>query len=423
MELTVWGLNHKTTPVELREKLSFSEEEAKKFLSLAREDKIIKELLVLSTCNRTEFYFLTSDIPSTQKDLNDFIFKVKNNYLIDIDNLTYTLTSKEAVKHLFEVASGLDSQAIGENQILGQVKDAYRIACDAHSCGIFLHRLFHLSFRVGKRVRTETGLCTGAVSLSFVAVELANKIFGELNKKKVLLIGAGETVLLAAKHLLEKKIGELFIANRTFDKALNLARELGGKVVPFDRIYEHLGEIDILISSTGAPNFILTYEKTKEAIQKRGSRPLFIIDIAVPRDVDPQVDTLPNLFLYDIDSLNLVVDKNLKKRMEEIPKAQKIIQEETQNFMEWYESLQYKPIIKSLCQKFENIRKSEVEKNLKKFKEKKEFELFTKSLIKKLLHIPLVKIKSTQQETDEWFRKLDILKDLFELDKIDENEN
>jgi glutamyl-tRNA reductase len=196
-------------------------------------------------------------------------------------------------------------------------------------------------------------------------------------------------------------------------------------VVTFEKIYEYLGEVDIVLSSTGSPDFILSYDKTKEVIHKRGSKPLFIIDIAVPRDVDPKVNTLPNLFLYDIDSLNLVVDKNRKKRMEEIPKAQRIIQEETKNFMDWYESLQYKPLIQSLCLMFEDIRKEEVEKNLHRFEEKdrEKIELLSKSLIKKLLHTPLSKIKNIQNETDEWFRKLDTLRELFELDKVNGKEH
>ena len=417
MDLIVVGMNHTTAPVEVREGAVFSDEEAGRTLSLMKEDNVLFESMILSTCNRTEVY----GVGSSENILEEYICKLLNK-IKDIEHFNnlryyYVHRGKDTVRHLFRVVSGLDSMVIGETQIFGQVKDAYKLSYECKTTGIFLNKIMHWAFRTGKRVRSETSMGTGAVSVSLAGCELAQKIFTDLSKRKVLLIGAGETGELTAKHLIEKGIGKLFITNRTFENAENIAGKLGGEAIPFEKYIEKLPIVDIIISSTGSQKPIVDYDTINKCMEKRNNRPLFIIDIAVPRDFAYEIGDIENVFLHNIDDLKVIVDKNVKKREMEIPKVEKIIECEVNGFFEWYESLESAPVIKLLLDRFEELRKMEFEHHKKKFLKEdwEQLEMFTKHFIQTLLHNPINKLKTTNENIYSKLHILSVIKDVFDL--------
>jgi glutamyl-tRNA reductase len=279
--------------------------------------------------------------------------------LEDLGPHLYVYAGPDAVKHVFRVASSLDSMVVGEPQVLGQVKDAYEKAAEGSATGLVLNKFMHKAFSVAKRVRTETRIAQSAVSISFAAVELARKIFGELEGKKVLIVGAGEMCELAATHLVENGVSAVQVTNRTLARAEALAAKFSGRAVPFEEFTYHLPEVDIVISSTGAPHFVVGVEDVRAAMKARKQKPLFLIDIAVPRDVDPRVNDLPNVYLYDVDDLNGVVEANKKERAKEADKAEAIVADEVQGFLGWLKTLEITPTIRQLREKFDGIRRSE----------------------------------------------------------------
>ena len=419
MDLIVIGMNHTTAPVEIRERAAFSEEQAGQALALIKKDNVLFESMILSTCNRTEVYGVSSPEKNPEEYVLDLLNKTKDVDYFNDSRYYYVYRGFDAVSHLFRVVSGLDSMVVGETQIFGQVKDAYKMSFESETTDIYLNKLLHWSFRAGKRVRTETLVGTGAVSVSLAACELASKIFTELNNRKALLIGAGETGELSAKHLIEKGIGEFYITNRTYEKTEEVAWKLGGIAVPFDEYEDIIKIVDIIISTTGSPEPLVDYDKIKRCMNARNNKPVFIIDIAVPRDFSTEIKEIENVFLHDIDDLKVIVDKNVEKRKSEIPKAEKIIKSEADSFIEWNDSLAAAPTIKMLFERFENIRKSELEHHKKKFVKKdwEQLEMFTRHFVQSLLHNPVNKLKETNKNVHSKLRILEAIREVFDLQK------
>ncbi|MBI3194649.1 MAG: glutamyl-tRNA reductase [Ignavibacteriae bacterium] len=413
------GINHRTAPIEVREKFSFSNEELRAFLSSTKGQKF-NEVVLVSTCNRTELYFVPKNEYPNGTPLWQTLATAKNiSGIVKPENF-YHLSSYNAVKHLLRVASGIDSMILGDIQILGQIKDSFLLAREISSTGVILTRLFNKSLHVGKRVRTETALGEGAVSVSYAATELASKIFDDLSKRTALLIGAGETGELTKKHLLEKKLGKLLIANRTRERAEELVGKFGGSVVEFSNLANELKNADIVVSSINIPTHILTASDIKQAMKQRGNRPLVIVDIGVPRNIDPACNKIDNVFYHDIDALSHIIDVNLERRKAEVPKVQQIILDELIDFSNWYNSLQVTPTIQQLRESVEAIRRGELEKHRHHFSDEQlqEVELITNRIVNKILHQPMVNLKNgTASSEDETRHKLHLLRSLFGLDK------
>lgn len=419
MEKTVVliGLNHKTAPVEMREKFSFSPEQVTETLNRLQAEATLSECALLSTCNRTEFYAVPrQNSESGFTTLNKFLNKNQGLSQCELDQLTYRHRGALAVNHLFSVSSGLDSLVVGENQILGQVRQAYVQAQEASSTGPVLEKLFPWAIRVGKRVRSETGIARGASSVSAAAVELAKKIFGELAGRNVLLLGAGKMGRKSLDLLTKSGVSEVNIVNRTFAKAEELAEQCGGVAVPFEMLDDALAKVDILISSTGAPHYILTKERVSKVIRQRRGKPLFLIDIAVPRDIDPACGDVENAYLYNIDDLQSVVDKNLARRHAETQSVLSIVESATSEFCKYLDSRKASTAIVTLRSQFEAMRLKELE-HFRSKKHVSEHELallehFGTRLINKLLHSPTSKLRQLSEggaSSQELLNSLEIL--------------
>ncbi len=392
------GMNHNTASVEIREKFSlapFCPPEAEAF-KLHFSD-ICTEVFILSTCNRVELLAMMK--PEYDKD--DLIARwasLKNGSVEELSAHIFAFADKHAVTHLFSVASSLDSLVLGEPQILGQLKQSYKQCLETKSVRSIFTRLLHKAFFVAKRVRTETSLASSAVSISYAAVELAKRIFNSIEEHKALIIGAGEMAELAALHLKQTGIQEMYVANRTFANAQELANKIGGEAISFDAIEEYLVHVDIIISSTGASHAILSAKDIKPILKARKYKPMFFIDIAMPRDIDPDVNTLDNVYLYDIDDLKEVVEENKASRRSEAEKARAIVLEEAENFNHWLDSLQCQPTVIALNERTEALIRKELERSLKKLQNvdedtKQELELMVQSLVKKINHKPLEYLK------------------------------
>ncbi|MCS7307878.1 MAG: glutamyl-tRNA reductase [Aquificaceae bacterium] len=340
-----WGVNFKTAPVEHRELLACSRDDAYYLLPPLKTIEGIKELMLLSTCNRVEVYGLAEDYEAINRLILE-LFTLKGIEK-KLRRNSFFLEGERAVAHVFRVASGLESMVIGENQIVNQFKQAYSIAKELNCTGKVLNRLYEKALRTAKRVRTETGISKNAVSVSYVAVELAKRIFGSLARAKVLLVGAGEMAELSAKYL-KKLNAHLFITNRTYERAVELSRELGGHVLRFEELSEHLHDFDIVLVSTGSREYIVDYYMVNKAIRKRSYRPMFFIDISVPRNVDPEVGKLDEVFLYNIDDLQEVAENNLRERLREKEKGEIIVWDEVGKFMKWMELLRVEDVIVSI---------------------------------------------------------------------------
>lgn len=419
MDLLCVGISHRTAPLEVREKLWFSDDEALAGL-LALKERGFSEAVLFSTCNRTELYTVA---PLSAADaLKTFLIERKTAHTSVSPSAFFTLHGHNAVRHLFEVAAGIDSMIVGDVQILSQIKDGYRRSKENGALGFLLERVFQASFHTGKRVRTETTISEGAISISYAAVELAGKIFDRLDEKTALVIGAGETAELTAKHLRSKGIGRLLITNRTRERAEALAQRMNGDVLSFDSFRDHLNEVDIIISSVEANEYILSFDEIARANRHHRSTALFIIDIGVPRNVDPRARELDNVFLYDIDSLHVMVEENIRRRGVAVPAARNIINEEVDRFTQWYSSLEVNPTVIALRELAEQIRKDEVEKNMNRFQpaDRELLELVTKRIVNKLLHTPLVNLKNGQEESvHNRIEKIALVRKLFGLDTKD----
>jgi glutamyl-tRNA reductase len=420
-EVILVGLNHRTAPVELRERIAFPEEGLDRSMETLYNLSNLDEGLILSTCNRVEIYAATKDSEKGVEEIKDFIAQQHHLHVSEFEDTLYVLQGEESVKHLFRVASSLDSMVVGEPQILGQIKGAYRVAHAAKTTGVLLNKLLHKAFSVAKRVRTETSIGNRAVSVSFVAVELAKKIFAHLEGREVLIIGAGEMCELAAQHLVRAGAQKILVTNRTWDRAMELAERFQGEALPFTELPHALLRADIIISSTGSPDVIVKKEEVSTIIRQRKQRPLFFIDIAVPRDIEPQVNTVDNVYLYDIDDLQEVAEANMKDRQHEARKAEAIVATEVEQFCRWYQSLELVPTIVSLQEKMEEMRKKELEKTLSTLpavsdKERRAMEVLSEAIVKKILHGPITLLKK-QDLNSEGESYVDVVKKLFRLDE------
>ncbi|MBJ6725384.1 glutamyl-tRNA reductase [Geomesophilobacter sediminis] len=420
MNIIVVGLSHKTAGVEIREKVAFAPTQMAKPLNAVVSLPDITEAVIVSTCNRVEIYATTRDIAGGMARLKRFLADYHNFPLETLEKHLYSYYGVDATRHVFRVASSLDSMVVGEPQILGQIKTSYGYAAEYKSSGLILNRFLHKAFSVAKRVRTETKIASSAVSVAFAAVELAKKIFGELSDKTVLLIGAGEMCELAAKHFINVGVRGVMVTNRTYERAEKLAEEFAAKPIHFEDLFDQLHKADIILSSTGAPHFIIGGKDVEEVIRRRRQKAMFFIDIAVPRDIDPKVNDVENAYLYTVDDLNGVVASNLEQRKIEAAKAEAIVEQEIGQFFKWLSSLEVTPTIVALRSKFDEIRKAELAKTISGWKDlppdgQKKLEALTNAMMNKLLHPPTSVLKNPEQgnRTDLY---IDALRNLFDLE-------
>lgn len=405
MKVLVAGLNHKIADVDVREKLAFTgsklEEGLLRFSGLPEVD----EAIILSTCNRVELYANVSETEKAAESIKTFLSEFHNINRDSLNNALYFYHDIRAVEHVFKVASSLDSMIVGEPQILGQLKDAFDLALTKKTTGILLNKLMKKAISTAKRVRTETRIAENAVSISFSAVELAKKIFTDLSKKVCMLLGAGEMAELAAKHLISNGVREVLVANRTFERACFLAEEFHGRPVKFEEFLQEMVRADIVICSTGAPSYIVMKSQMQKVMKERKQRQVFLIDISVPRNIDPEINDLENVYLYNVDDLQGVVDSNLFERQKEAEKAEKIIAEELETFVKWQTSLDSVPTIRALREKAEEIKKEEIDKLFHKLsgigeKEREAIEYMATALVNKLIHPPTAALKEDSENRD-----------------------
>ena len=419
------GMNHETAPVALRECLAVESRNVQKALGLMRSLDVVREGFFLSTCNRVEALIVAEEAQEAKRAVVSLLSKLGSIPVDDFSSCLYTYENMDAVSHIFSVASSLDSMVIGEPQILGQIKEAYLQATQEKMSGVILNRLMHKAFHVAKRVRSETDICGAAVSISYAAVELARKIFNTLEEKRVLLIGAGEMAELAARHLLTNGVSVMTVLNRTFERAVEVAEKFRASPVSFDEIEDQILKADIVVSSTASTEYVITRQMVKKVLKKRRNRPLFLIDIAVPRDVQPEVNKLNNVYLYDIDDLKGVIEINKAQRQEEAVKAQRIVHEEVVKFEKWLKTLAVVPTIVSLRNKAEAIIQAEFGKSRSVLEQlaaphQEAVEVLVRSIVEKVLNDPILflKGKAGRSTLNDY---LDTTRKLFSLDEGDES--
>ena len=428
MDIILVGLSHNTAPVEVREILSFSGQMLSDGIKRLRGYENISECLILSTCNRVEIYAIVDQSEIGIARIKDFLHSYQTTLPLEsISQHLYIHKNEAAVKHLFRVAASLDSMVVGEPQILGQVKDAFDTALLNKTTGVILNKLFKKAISVAKRVRTETRIAENAVSISYAAVELAKKIFSSLRDKRGMLVGAGEMGELAANYLVSSGIQEIVVSTRNYDRALNLAQTYNGRAVRFENFLEEMGRSDVVICSTGAPDYVIRSEHMQDIIHKRKNRPIFLIDISVPRNIDPAINKIDNVFLYDIDDMHAVVEANRRTRKEEADKGEQIIVEEVETFSKWFKSLEVVPTIVALREKVEDIRRKELERVTDKLRTLSPEEIaavegLTNTIISKILHGPLVALKS-EANSSNGLLYVETIKKIFNLEvKVSDEE-
>ncbi len=422
-EILIVGLNHRTAPVEVRERVAFDRSFLADALKRLHALPSIKEGVILSTCNRVEVVAASSDVQTACRQIKDFLIEQASVAGSGgLEDHLYSYSGDMAVRHLFRVAASLDSMVVGEPQILGQLKEYYFTAQEAKTVGTILHRLFHRSFSVAKRVRTETGIASRAVSVSSVAIELAKRIFDRLEDKTVMLIGAGKMGDLVARHLQRSGVSSLMVTNRTFERAVELAAQFRGNPIRFEDYPRYLKLADLVIGCTGSPEVLLRREGVAEVLKERKQKAMFFIDIGDRRNFDPRINEMDNVYLYNIDDLEAVAKENLKGRTSELKKAEEIVDEEVAGFLRWLASLEQVPTIVALRQKLEEIRRGELEKSLGTSlkglseKERQALEDMTSAMISKILHAPITRLKKPPEEQDEALY-IEALKKLFGLEE------
>ena len=417
MNLIVIGVNHQTAPVEVREQFAIPEARLPEAVKSLADHPGIEEAMIVSTCNRVELVARAADgdadVYSCLQKLYGFDPQPYRKYL-------YEYRERDAIRHVFRVASSLDSMVVGEPQILGQVKEAYATARAVGAVNSQLDALFSRAFAVAKRVRTETAIATSAVSIASVAVDLAKKIFGNLDGKSVYLVGAGKMCELAARHLLAHGATKIYVGNRTYERAAALAKKFNGEAILFDQLYDTVDRADIVISSTGAPHTIFRKEHGEKFLARRKNRPMFFIDIAVPRDVDPEMNKLDGLFVYDIDDLQQVVASHISDRRSEADRAEAIVQLEVDKFLARLQTLDVVPTIVSLQEHMETVRQAEIDRvrgRLGTLTPEQELavEAMTRGIINKIMHTPITTLKSAARESSESTTVIDLVRKLFNL--------
>ncbi|MDH4139870.1 MAG: glutamyl-tRNA reductase, partial [Coriobacteriia bacterium] len=403
MHLTLVGLSHKTAPVEIREKLTFPAHRQEEALSVLTSMPAVIEAVIISTCNRTEVYAVTVADEDGTGAVIDFLADYHGLDRHELVRYLYLAEGEAVVKHLFRVVASLDSMVVGEAQILGQVKEAYELGFEFNATGRIFNKLFRQSFGVGKRVRSETAIGEAAVSISYAAVELAKKVFDTLEGRTILVLGAGKMSELTAKHLVANGVSSVLVANRTYERAVALAEQFDGEAIRYDDLFDRMTDADIVISSTAATTYVVSKAKVAEAVRQRRGRPLFLIDIAVPRDIEPAANDLDDVFLYDIDDLSGVVEANLEERMREAERAETIIAEEMGEFELWLESMEVVPTVAAIRAKAEAVREAELEKALRRLgglseKEMETIDALTCAIVNKMLHGPTNRLKDIAGE-------------------------
>jgi glutamyl-tRNA reductase len=422
MSIVLVGLNHKTAPLAVRERLAFTDDACTANLRALVDGEIVREGLIVSTCNRVEVLAAMGRGRSDEatSHISSFLSSVRSIPETDFSKHLYTHSDDEAVRHVFRVASSLDAMVIGEAQVLGQVRHAYSLAVEAGTAGRVLNRLVHHALHVAKRVRNETGIASNAVSISYMAVELGRKIFGSLRGSTVLIIGAGEMAELAARHLVNAGASRLLVANRTEETAGSLASEINGEAIRMDQIAEHLAVADIVICSTGAPDYVITRQMAHEALSKRRKRPSFFIDISVPRNIDPSIGELNNLFVFDIDDLEAVITSNIREREREAERAELIVQSELMQFQQELRALDIGPQIGALREKMQSIAREELSRQRSKLgtltpEQERAIESLLISTVNKISHPVMNRVRSSYGMGDE--EDVRLWRALLELDE------
>lgn len=423
-QIVIVGLNHRSAPIEIRESVAFENSYVIDALGSLRAFPSILEGAILSTCNRVEVIAAASDGRSAYGDIMTFLARQKaQRHAGRLDEHIYTYYDADAVRHLFRVAASLDSMVIGEPQILGQLKQYYDSAQKAGTVGAVLHRLFHRSFSVAKRVRSETGIGSGAVSVSSVAVDLAKRIFDHFDDKTVMLIGAGKMGDLMARHLQNAGVETLMVTNRTFERALAVAEKIQGNPIRFEDFPRYLAMCDLVIGCAGASEMLIEASTVEKVLRERKYKTMFFIDVGDRRNFDPLINDLDNVYLYNIDDLKSVATDHLEERASEAQKAEQIVREEVESFVRWLSSLEQVPTITALRERFEDIRKGEIERslsgNLKDLSEDQRAALqeMTAAMVNKMLHGPISQLKKNPlDEDDDGTLYIAALKKLFNLE-------
>jgi len=423
-QLIVIGWSHKNAPVKFRDKLFLSKDEIQSLVKESVQPDFIQELTILSTCNRTEFYFISSDTGSLINWVKDKYNSILKRNIDFADGEPYTQQGSETIKHLFRVASGMESMMLGENQILSQVKTAHEHLLMSSGKTPLLNQLFRDAVSCGKAVRTDTDLCRGAVSISLAAVELAKRIYSSFQKQKILLVGAGESAELTAKHFQENGAAQFVIVNRSEERGKRLAEKFSAEYAELSEIPELLKQVDIVVAATHSKEYLLTSQQVNQALSARQYKNLLMIDISTPRNIDTEIHKIQEVFLYDIDHLENVISENLEKRKGEIPTAELIIQEHSKKFMSWFKSLKVKPTISLLTQYYEKIRTEELQRyeHRASADEKDAMAKLSKGLVRKLLHYPITHLKGLAdgQELDP--QTIDTIWRLYRLEEMKDSE-
>ncbi|HIB14362.1 MAG TPA: glutamyl-tRNA reductase [Candidatus Marinimicrobia bacterium] len=423
-QLIVIGWSHKNAPVKFRDKLFLSKDEIQCLVKEAVQPDFIQELTILSTCNRTEFYFISSDTGSLINWVKDKYNSILKRNIDFADGEPYTQQGSETIKHLFRVASGMESMMLGENQILSQVKTAHEHLLMSSGKTPLLNQLFRDAVSCGKAVRTDTDLCRGAVSISLAAVELAKRIYSSFQKQKILLVGAGESAELTAKHFQENGATQFVIVNRSEERGKRLAEKFSAEYAELSEIPELLKQVDIVVAATHSKEYLLTSQQVNQALSARQYKNLLMIDISTPRNIDTEIHKIQEVFLYDIDHLENVISENLEKRKGEIPTAELIIQEHSKKFMSWFKSLKVKPTISLLTQYYEKIRTEELQRYEHKLSadEKEAMAKLSKGLVRKLLHYPITHLKGLADGQELSPQTIDTIWRLYRLEEMKDSE-
>jgi glutamyl-tRNA reductase len=417
--VVVTGISHKTAPLDLRERLALDEEAALRVSRAVLDSGAACEVVALSTCNRTELYLYASDSLAARQAAVQRLAGEAGVSVGELEPSLYSYSGDAAIAHLFRVTASLDSMVVGEAQIVAQLKAAYQQACEGGCTNVVFNRLFRHALEAGKRVRSETAIGERPVSVSSAAVELALQVFGRFRDHTVLIVGAGETSELTATHLKAHGISDILVTNRTLATSEELAARVGGRAVPFQDLERHLAAADIVISSTSAPHYVISREQVEHAVSKRHKRPIFFIDIAVPRDLDPGINRVRNAYLYDIDDLQHVVEHNKHERGKEAAHAERIVTQELANVNDWLRSLEVVPTIATLRQSMDDIRRAELERlgnRLSDFtdEQRAQVEMLTNSIVQKILHLPTVRMKEVAG-SEECYLYVDAVRTLFGL--------
>ncbi len=417
--LGLLGISHKTAPVEVRERVALSDTEQREALGHIINEFRADGCMMLSTCNRTEIYVSAEDHEEIIEKLKGWLASFKQTDLYSDSELFYNLNGPSAAEHFFKVIAGIDSQIVGEQQIAGQVKDSYDVAHQLQGTDAIINKLFNFAMQAKKKVHNETFLTDGTVSVSFAGVELARKIFSDLDKKSILVVGAGKTAELAAFHFQENGVKNIRVVNRTYQRAQELAEKLSGTASPMEELPHVLAEADIVISATSSETFVVTKDIMKQVAHQRRHQPIFLIDLAIPRDIDPAINEIGGVFLYNLDDLEEIVKQNLEKRKKEIPKSMKIIEDFVVEFKEWYSMNSMSSIVGKLKKRLDTIRLNEIERLKSKLPQngyRQEIDVLTESIINKVVRQHVKSLKNSIHDPEKYQKQVELILSIYEID-------